>query len=225
MDKASKVVYNTMKNTYIRKEKTNMKIRITSLLMALALTLSASLMTACGGAEDDTTDTGITETEPKPEPVVPEGGVSTVETPEDIVTFIDVNVYSQTPDYMPMMVMTMPLDLSDMDTVTYQTGLTDLTGITDIIWSESGVGSFAYSFLYVRTDGSNTDAIQETLGSSVDPVKWVCVSAEKISTVRLDNDIVLVMGAPDQVDAIMGAVTTAAVGIFDTIGDVVNVMG
>jgi len=179
-----------------------MNKRILSLIFALLLTVTA--MTACG------------------EEVKEPGGFDTV---EEIISFIENDVYSQVQDMLPMMIGTMELDLADSDMIAYQTGLTDTTGIEHIVWSESGVGSFAYSFLYVVTDGTNTDAIQTTLGESVDPQKWVCVCADKVATVQMDNDIVLVMGAPEQVDAIMAAVRTAGEGIFNEIGDVVAVKG
>ncbi len=180
-----------------------MKKRIATLTAALLLIVTA--LTACGGEETAA------------EPALP--------TTEEVVAFIDQTVYPQTPDVIPMMTETRELDLTDMDTIGYFTGLTSTDGITNIIVSESGVGSIAYSLLYVRTDGTNTDAIQTTLGSSVDPAKWVCVWAEKIQSVRLDNDIVLIMGEPSQVDQIMGAVVASAEGVFTNIGDIVNVLG
>ncbi len=180
-----------------------MKKRIATLTAALLLIVTA--LTACSGEETAA------------EPALP--------TTEEVITFIDQTVYSQAADFVPMMTETRELDLTDMDAVGYNTGLTSTDGITNIIVSESGVGSFAYSFLYVRTDGTNTDAIQTTLGTSVDPAKWICVCAEKIQSIRLDNDIVLVMGIPEQVDAIMGAVVASAEGVFTNVGDVVNVLG
>ncbi len=176
--------------------------RIATLLAALLLTLTA--LTACGGEET------VAQALP---------------TTEEVITFIDQTVYGQAADFVPMMTETRELDLTDMDAVGYNTGLTSTDGITNIIVSESGVGSFAYSFLYVRTDSTNTDAIQTTLNESVDPEKWICVWAEKIQSVRLDNDIVLIMGIPEQVDAIMGAVLTSAEGVFTNVGEVMNVMG
>ncbi len=180
-----------------------MKKRIATLLAALLLTVTA--LTACGGEETVA------------EPALP--------TAEEVITFIDQTVYPQTPDVIPMMTETRELDLTDMDSVGYFTGLTSVEGINSIIVSESGVGSIAYSLLYVRTDGTNTDEIQTTLGTSVNPEKWICVWAEKVQSVRLDNDIVLIMGEPSQVDAIMGAVVASAEGVFTTVGDIVNVMG
>lgn len=216
--------------------------RISSIL--LALLLSASVLASCGkdnGGEttNDTTNTndtnvsdttnGTTENTASEETAenneTTGASVSSVKSAADAIAFIENNVYSQVPDQLPMMMMTTELDLADTDSISYNTGLTDLTGITNIILSESGVGSFAYSFVYVMTDGTNTADIQTALGEKIQPNKWICVSAEKISSVQLDNDIVLVMGSPAQVDAIMGAVVSAADGVYENVGDVVAVMG
>lgn len=151
--------------------------------------------------------------------------VTKVENANDAMNFIGANVYSLCPDEVPMYTDSVALPLTDTDTIKFNTGLDDTTGITDIIISESGVGSFPYSYIMVRTDGSNTAGIQEKLGSGVDPNKWICVSAEKVASVTLDNDVVLIMGYADQVDAIMDATVKAAEGVYENIGSVVNVLG
>lgn len=157
--------------------------------------------------------------------VIPEGGVSSVTSAEEAVTFIDINVYSQCMDVLPMSTMSMVLPTEDMDTVTYNTGLTDLTGVNEIIVSESMIGSFAYSLVMVRTDGTNTDEIQTALGEQINPRKWLCVGADQIRTVRLDNDIVLVMSDNGRTEPVMNAVVAAAAGVYENVGTVVNVLG
>ena len=151
--------------------------------------------------------------------------VTKVENANDAMNFIGANVYSLCPDEVPMYTDSIALSLTDTDTVKFNTGLDDLAGVTDIIISESGVGSFPYSYIMVRTDGSNTADIQEKLDNGVDPNKWICVSAEKVASVTLDNDVVLIMGYADQVDAIMDATLKAAEGVYENIGSVVNVLG
>lgn len=148
--------------------------------------------------------------------------IDKVESADDAAAFIDANVYSQCPDVLPMMTRTTVLSTDDMDTISYNTGLTDTSGITDVILSESGVGSIAYSLVFLRTDGTNTAEIQTALGESINPSKWICVTAEYIASVTLDNDIILIMGSKDQVDTIMNAVTSAAEGVYENIGSVVT---
>ena len=185
-----------------------MKKRIFALIAAALMSLTA--LTACGGEETPAED------------AAPAEGLPSV---EEVMSFIENDVYPNAGDVIPMMTMSIEVDLADPDAVAYYTGLTDTTGIDHIVVNESGVGSFAYSFIYVMTDGTNTADIQTKLGESVNPIKWVCVQADKIASVQLDSDIVLIMGAPEQVDAIMGAVTTAAADKFEVVGDVVNVLG
>lgn len=175
--------------------------------------------TSADDTTEDTADDGESAEGTSGEPV------TSVTSAEDAIAFIDNNVYPMVSDYLPMMITTRELDLTDMEGITYNTGLEDLTGVTNIVLSESGVGSFAYSFVYVMTDGTNTAEIQTALGEKIQPNKWVCVTAEKISSIQLDNDIILVMGAPEQVDAIMNAVVSAADGVYETVGDVTAVLG
>lgn len=182
-----------------------------------------------GSVEENTGDTTAPEETEAPSgdstASIPEGGVSSVASVDDAVTFIDVNVYSQCMDQLPMSTMSTVLPMEDMEMVTYHTGLTDLTGITDIILSESMIGSFAYSFVMVRTDGTNTDDIQTALGEQINPAKWVCVQADQIRSVRLDNDIILVMSDNGRTEPVMNAVVAAAEGVYENIGTVVNVLG
>jgi len=170
-------------------------------------------------------DAGESESESEDAGMEGPAKVTAVTSVDDAIAFIDANVYSQCSDYLPMAMATMALPMEDADMVAYHTGMTDLAGVTDIILSESMVGSFAYSFVMLRTDGTNTAEVQKTLGEKIDPRKWVCVAAEKVSSVIVDNDVILVMGSAEQVDAIMNAVTTAAADVYTNVGSVVNVLG
>lgn len=150
--------------------------------------------------------------------------VDSVNNAEDAVRFISSNVYSLCSEVLPMAVETRALDMSDTDAVQYNTGLADTAGITDIVLSESAVGSFAYSLVYVRTDGSNTEAVHQSLRDSIDPRKWVCVEAEAVHSIRLDNDICVVMGSAEQVDTISASLRQAAEGVFEEVGDPMAVL-
>ena len=165
------------------------------------------------GIIDDTTDNG--QKDP----------VKEIKSSQDAINFIDVNVYGQCSDVLPMMVETRELSKNDMDSVTFNTGLTDISGVEYIILSESMVGSFAYSFVYVHTDGTNTDDIASAMAKNINPAKWICVSAEAVRSVILDNDIILVMGNLDQVDTIMSEVLKDADGVYTSIGSVSEILG
>ena len=118
-----------------------------------------------------------------------------------------------------------PLTEEEKQSVTYNTGIADTTGIYDIIVSESSLESFAYSFLMLRTDGQNTDTLQSEVGNSINPEQWLGVVAEKVASIKLDDDIVLVMGGSEQVDTIMNSVVAAADGVYDNIGQIISVLG
>ena len=201
----------------------------------VTLLASALLLSSCGksdetiGGTDGPTDITVSDTnngntsEENTESSESSEPAGVIASADDVVSFLDNDVYPQCPpESLPMMLMSMPLPMEDMEGITYHTGLADIAGITDIILSESGVGSIAYSLVYLRTDGTNTEEIQKTLGESINPRKWVCVGAEYIASVTLDNDVVLIMGAKDQVDMVMDAVLTAAEGKFNNIGSVVT---
>ncbi len=207
--------------------------------LLVTLLAAALLLSSCGKNNETTgdntaagNDTSITDTNTgdtaSGENTTEENAGETeaagnIASADDVIAFLDNDVYPQCPaESLPMMLMSMALPMDDMEGVTYHTGLADVNGITDIILSESGVGSIAYSLVYLRTDGTNTEEIQQTLGESINPRKWVCVGAEYIASVTLDNDVVLIMGTKDQVDMVMDAVLTAAEGKFNNIGSVVT---
>ena len=119
------------------------------------------------GGTDHRADATEPTAEPTEAPV--ESPAAPVELPEnvqglasadEVTAFLDA-VYAKVPaENLPMMLMHTPLDLSDMDAVTYNTGLTSVEGIDGIVVSESGVGSIAYSLVYIMTaDGADADAI------------------------------------------------------------------
>ena len=151
--------------------------------------------------------------------------VTEISNADDAVNFIAANVYSKCADAVPMMTETRILSKDDLESVTYNTGLTDITGINDIILSESMVGSFAYSLVMLRTDGSSTAQLQQAMNEQINPAKWVCVAAEAVRSVTLDDDVVLVMGGSEQVDTIMNAVTEAAADVYTDVGSVMSVLG
>ena len=141
---------------------------------------------------------------------------------DEVTAFLDA-VYAKVPaENLPMMLMHTPLDLSDMDAVTYNTGLTSVEGIDGIVVSESGTGSIAYSLVYIMTaDGADADAIQAELLEKINPAKWICVSADQVISVRLGSDVLLVMGSPETklAETVYNAVVETAEGVFASVGE------
>ena len=152
-----------------------MKRNALSLVLVLSLVM-ALLLSACG--------------EKAP---AGEGGAASYESlsEEDAINLIQSAYDEIGAENLPMMMMNMPLDLTDMDAVGYHTGLTSVEGIDGIIISESGVGSIAYSLVYLRVaEGADSEAIRSAIADSIDPAKWICVQAETVKTVTLGTDVV-----------------------------------
>lgn len=60
--------------------------------------------------------------------------------------------------------------------------------------SESMVGSIAYSVVLVRTkEGADVEKVKKQIKESVDPRKWICVSAEEVIVENKGDLIILIM--------------------------------
>ena len=167
-----------------------MKKKVAFVLLTVMLT---GVVTACGG----NTDTDRTSDEVQTQ-VQEEQGMVHLGSAEEVAAFID-EMYTTIPtDMVPMSLATMELDLQDIDTVSYHTGLTDLSQIEGITISEPMMSSVAYSVVYIRTkEGADTEQIRQTLMDKVNPAKWLCVTAEKQIAGRFGDDIFFVMAATD----------------------------
>ena len=151
--------------------------------------------------------------------------VKKVKDADDAVNFIGANVYSLCRDALPVMTETRVLSNDDMDALTYSTELEDTDGISDVIVSESALADGSFSVVMLRTDGTNTEALARRLAGGIDPGRWDHASAGKAAAITLDDDIVLVMGDDGQVDDVIRAVTKAADGVYDRVGEVRAVLG
>lgn len=178
-----------------------MKKKLAMVFMAVMLT---GLVTACGGNTDRTSDEVQTQ-------VQEEQGMVHLESTEDVAAFID-EMYAGIPsDMIPMSLATTELDLQDMDTVSFNTGLTDISQIESISASEPMMSSIAYSVLYIRTkEGADTAQVAQTIMDNVNPAKWLCVTAEKQIAVTFGDDIFFIMGEPNTVDLVYAEAVKAA---------------
>ena len=130
----------------------------------------------------------------------------------DDVSKLFEDIYAQvSEDILPAYIETTQVDMQDMDTVTYQTGLTDITGIEGIYMSESMIGSIAYSAMYIKTsDDADVEELKQRVFDSVNPAKWICVTAEKEIANTFGKDIFFVMGAPETAQSVYDAAVEAA---------------
>lgn len=148
-------------------------------------------------------------------------GVSSLGSTEQISAFIE-EIYEKVgQDNLPMMLEQRELDLNDADALSYNTGLDGKDGLTRVVISESMTGSIAYSLIYLCVDeGKDVQQMQQELMQSVNPAKWICVTAQKQASMTLGQDILFVMGEEQTVDLVVEAAKTLAEGRFSSIGSV-----
>lgn len=69
--------------------------------------------------------------------------------------------------------------------------------------SEGMINAIAHSAVLLRLpDGADAEAVAKEIEANADPMKWVCVGAEKTIVSTHDNTILLVMSFADTADAI-----------------------
>lgn len=178
-----------------------MKKKILVVMLAVMMTMSA---TACGTTKDRNSDETKVETQDTQEMV-------SLENAEDVAAFFDEVYQGVGEGVVPGMIESLDVDLQDIDMVSYNTGLTDLSQIEGITISESPISSVAYSALYIRTKaGADSEAIGREIMEKIDPNKWICVGAQKQLVARMGNDLFYVMGSKDAVKAVFDSATKAA---------------
>ena len=174
-------------------------------IIVVTLALSMAMLAGCGNTSDRNADEVSTEEAADP------AGMVHLESAEDVTQFMDEVYGGVGQDLLPMNVTTTELDLSQNDMVEYHTGLVAPDGIAGIYLSESMITSAAYCAIYIRTnDEVDAETIRQQLMDSVNPAKWVCVTAEKQSAVILGNDVFFVMGFTDTADAVIEQAIEAA---------------
>lgn len=172
---------------------------------AIMMTLSLSMLTGCGKSGDRTSDEVSTEEN------ADTAGMVHLNSVDEVSAFMDEVYGGVAEDLLPMEVMTTELDLGDADMISYHTGLSDMDGIEGIYLSESMMSSTAYSAVYIRTtDEADAEAIRKQLMDSINPAKWICVTAEQQYAVLFGNDIFFVMGQQDTASAVLEKAIAAA---------------
>jgi len=133
----------------------------------------------------------------------------TINTAEDLTSLVD-QIYEGISIEMPML-MTMPVDTADADSVKYLTGLENGDNVEFAVVSEPMMSSQAYSMVLVKAkDGADVDAMAKSMNENVDERKWICVTAEKIYTATSGSVICLVMSNPDTAKTVYDSFKTLA---------------
>lgn len=135
--------------------------KLISLLLVLVMVVSV----AAGCKSEDTTPTTTAPTAP--------AIVNLTGTMEEVIAAIyEKHAAVQLP------LMTMTLDLADLDALGYHTGLTSADKVSEIAISEPMMGQ-PYSLLLVRVkNAADANAIAQEMFEKIDTRKWVCMEAD-----------------------------------------------
>ena len=87
-----------------------------------------------------------------------------------------------------------PVDLTNLDSVKYYTGLTDVSKVKEIAVSEAMIGSQAYSLVLVQVNQAKDDeSIANEMLEGIDQRKWICVEANDLQVVAQEDIVMLFM--------------------------------
>lgn len=116
---------------------------------------------------------------------------------------------------------TMPVDIADADALTYMTGLTDASVITEASVSEPMMGSQAYSVVMVRvTDEAEAETVAQTMFDNINTRKWICVEATTKQAAVCGDLVLFVMLNPEygvSCDQIVEGFTTLCGGTVESV--------
>lgn len=135
-----------------------------------------------------------------------------VNSAEDLTALVD-QIYSGVSIEMPML-MTQELDMTDVETVKYFTGLENIENIEYVVASEPMMTSQAYSLMLVKVkDGVDANVIAKEMNENVDVRKWICVTAERVYSAASGDVVCLVMSNADTAKTVFESFKTIAGGI------------
>ena len=150
--------------------------RIMSIMMVGILAFS---LTACGKAASNAASKG------------PEGELSEI---------ID-QIYEQKNTELALE--TTKLDLTDAETLKYNTGLSDASLVKEAAVSEALISSQAYSLALVRVkDSKDSKTVAKDMLDGINQSKWICVSADDLKVAGCGDVVLLVMVASNMSDTV-----------------------
>ncbi len=125
-------------------------------------------------------------------------------------------IYENKPTELPLM--TMPIDTADADALAAYTGLSDASLVKEAAFSESMIGSQAYSMVLVRVnDAAKAESVAQTMLDNINPAKWICVEADDMDA-AVYGDLVLFMMIHSELGAAadyVAAFKTVCGGVLD----------
>lgn len=119
--------------------------------------------------------------------------------PSDIID----RIYAEKAVNLP--VGTTELDLSDGEMFTAVTGLASSEKVKEAAYSESMIGSQAYSMVVVRVKKSKDAAdVADAMLSGINPAKWICVEADDVRAAAYDDLVMLIMVSSQLEETVTG---------------------
>lgn len=143
--------------------------RITAI--AIALLLLVGSLAACGGSEAEAP-----------------------ETYEGTLTELVTKLYETQPVELPVMTEGSPVNLADVDAVKAYLGLDSAEGIAEAVFSETTMGSQAYSLVLAKvSDTAKMEEIKSGMFNGINTRKWICVEADRLRVVSSADVVMLIM--------------------------------
>jgi hypothetical protein len=102
-----------------------------------------------------------------------------------------------------LMLASTPLDLTNVDSIVYNTGLDDISKVKEAIVSEAMISSQAYSLVLVRVnDPAYTEEVANNMKNGINQSKWICVTADDLQIATQDDLILLIMVSSELKDSV-----------------------
>lgn len=134
--------------------------------------------------------------EPAKEPAKPAAPSGS---PSDIIE----KIYAKKTVELPLG--TTELDLSDGEMFTAVTGLASSDKVKEAAYSESMIGSQAYSMVVVRVKKSKDAAtVADEMLNGINPAKWICVEADDVRVAAYDDLVMLIMVSSQLEETVTG---------------------
>ena len=134
--------------------------------------------------------------EPAKEPAKPAAPSGS---PSDIIE----KIYAKKTVELPLG--TTELDLSDGEMFTAVTGLASSDKVKEAAYSESMIGSQAYSMVVVRVKKSkDATTVADEMLNGINPAKWICVEADDVRVAAYDDLVMLIMVSSQLEETVTG---------------------
>ena len=123
---------------------------------------------------------------------------------DELTKFVD-ELYEGNENLFPSL-MTQAIDISDVESVKYMSGLSSVDNIESMVVSEPMMSSQAYSLVLVKVkSGADADAIAKEMSENIDMRKWICVSAEVLYATSTEDLAFLVMSSEEMAKPVYDA--------------------